>query len=994
MKRFLHNTLLLLAMVVLPGLAIGQRTISGMVTDANSGEALIGASILVVGTSTGTVTDIDGSYSLSVPAGATQLQFSYTGYETYMATIGAANVIDVKMAAGALLQEVVVIGYGEVKKEDATGSISAVNSEVFNRGAITAPQELLAGKVAGVQITPSSDPGGGAQIRIRGGSSLSASNDPLIVIDGIPLDNKGISGARNIFDFVNPNDIETFTVLKDASATAIYGSRASNGVILITTKKGKLGQKLRVEYNGNVSVSNALNTPEVLNSEEFHELIHTRFEDGHPALALLGTANTNWNDQIYETGVGHDHNLNFTGGIGAVPYRASVGYTNKKGILVSDEYDRFTGSINLSPKLIDNRLQINFGLKGMTTNNTFANRGAIGGATFFDPTQPVFDANSPYGGYYTWVQPNGDPNTLSPANPLAQLKLRSDESSVNRFVISSSFDYRFGFLPDLRANLNIAYDKSHGEGTINAPDYASFAYSYFNLYDTLSLNPLDVDTTKVIDGGTHNVYSQNKENTLLEFYLNYVKDFGRYKLDVMGGYSWQRNYFEDDFFDSNIIGSETSSGDNSGELFLLSLFGRVNLTLFDRLLLTGTVRRDGSSRFSEDSRWGLFPAAALAYKLVDNNGQGDISTLKLRLGWGVTGQQEIGDYYVHLPRYLASFENAGYQFGNTFVQTLRPGGYDSKIKWEETTTYNAGVDFGLFDERVYGSFELYHRNTKDLLNFIPVPAGSNLSNFINTNVGDLENKGVEFALNLNPIRQEKIKWDFGFNVTANKNEITRLTASDDPDYNGVLTGNISGGVGNTAQIHSVGHPANSFYVYEQVYDAQGVPIEGLYVDRNGDKIINADDLYHLEKAAPDYFFGLTSTFTLNKLDFSFAGRANLGNYVYNNLQSGTSYANLYHPTGYLGNVNVIGTYLDFNQPQYLSDYFVQDASFFRLDHITLGYTLTDWVPKMSFLKIYATVQNPLLITNYEGVDPDIAGGIDNNFYPRSRTWLFGLNARF
>jgi iron complex outermembrane receptor protein len=972
MKRFLQHTLLLLAVVALPGFAFGQRTISGMVTDANTGEGLIGASILVVGTSTGTVTDIDGSYSLSLPAGATQLQFSYTGYETFVATLGAANVLDVKMTAGSVLQEVVVIGYGEVKKEDATGAVAQVGAEVFNRGAITAPQELLAGKVAGVQITPSSDPGGGAQIRIRGGSSLSASNDPLIVIDGIPLDNRGISGARNVFDFVNPNDIETFTVLKDASATAIYGSRASNGVILITTKKGKLGQKLKVEYNGNVNFANALRTPDVLDANEYRALVQERFPDDHPSRALLGDANTNWNDVIYETGVGHDHNLNFSGGIGAVPYRASLGYTNKKGILLNDEWDRFTGSVNLTPKFIDNRLQVNFGLKGMATSNTFANRGAIGAASFFDPTQPIING-SPYGGYFTWVQQNGEPNTLSPANPLAQLNLRNDESNVNRFVITSSFDYRFGFLPELRANLNLAYDKSRGEGEINVPENASFAF---------------------FDKGIKNTYSQDKENSLLEFYLNYVKDFGNSKLDVMGGYSWQRNYFKDEFENSNIPRTEVAIGDNSGELFLLSLFGRVNLTLFDRLLLTGTLRRDGSSRFSEDSRWGLFPAAAAAYKLVDGNGKGSISTLKLRLGWGVTGQQEIGDYYVHLPRYLASFENAGYQFGNTFVQTLRPGGYDSKIKWEETTTYNAGIDFGFMDERIYGSIEVYQRLTKDLLNFIPVPAGSNLSNFVNTNVGDLENQGVEFSLNLNPVRSEKINWDFGFNVTANRNEITRLTASDDPEYNGVLTGNIDGGVGNTAQIHSVGFPANSFFVYEQVYDENGVPVEGLYVDRNKDGIVNADDLYRYEKAAPDYFFGLTSNLNVGKVDFSFAGRANIGNFVYNNLQSTQSFANLYHPTGYLGNVNAIAPFLDFNNPQYLSDYFVQDASFFRLDHITLGYDLTDLVPKLDFLKIYATVQNPILVTNYEGVDPEIDNGIDRNFYPRSRTWLFGINARF
>lgn len=974
MKLFIHKFIMLLGMAALPVLGFSQRTISGTVTDGSSGETLIGASILVVGTSTGTVSDVDGTYSLQVPATATTLRFSFTGYEAVEVTIGASNNIDVQMSPGTVLNEVVVIGYGEVKQEDATGSVSQVSSEVFNRGAITAPQELIAGKVAGVQITPSSDPGGGAQIRIRGGSSLSASNDPLIVIDGIPLDNGSISGARNIFDFVNPNDIETFTVLKDASATAIYGSRASNGVIIITTKKGKLGQKVKVEYNGNVSFSNALQTADVLDAKEYTALINSHFEEGHPARELLGSSNTNWQDEIYETGVGHDHNLNFTGGVGPVPYRVSVGYTDKKGILLTDRYQRTTGSINLSPRLIDNRLQVNFSLKGMKTDNRFGNRGAIGGASFFDPTQAVYDENSPYGGYFTWVQAaNGEPNTLSPANPLAQLKLRNDQSNVNRFVISSSFDYRFGFMPELRANLNLAYDKSKGEGTIDVPDYASFAF---------------------FDGGVKNTYEQSKENSLLEFYLNYVKEMGQTKLDVMGGYSWQRNYFSDSFVNSNISGSEITEGDNSGELYLLSLFGRVNLTLFDKLLLTGTIRRDGSSRFSEDSRWGVFPAAALGYKLVDNNGKGNVSSLKLRLGYGVTGQQEIGDYYVHLPRYLGSFENAGYQFGDVFVPTLRPGGYDSKIKWEETTTYNGGIDFGFMDERIYGSFEYYLRKTKDLLNFIPVPAGSNLSNFINTNVGDLENKGVEFALNVNPIRSQKMNWDFGFNVTANKNKITKLTASDDPSYNGVLTGNISGGVGNTAQIHSVGYPANSFYVYEQVYDETGSPIEGLFVDRNNDGIVNEDDKYRLEKAAPDYFFGFTSTFSYGNFDFSFAGRANVGNYVYNNIQSGTSFANLYHPTGYLGNVNAVASYLDFNNPQYLSDYFVQDGSFLRLDHVTVGYNFGGMLDKIDFLKLFATVQNPLLVTNYKGIDPEVAGGIDNNVYPRSRTILFGLNARF
>ncbi|MEY3050753.1 MAG: hypothetical protein RLY31_538 [Bacteroidota bacterium] len=964
---------LLLGLLFLQVQLSAQRTISGVVTDGTSGEPLIGVNILVMGTTYGSISEVDGSYRVEVPDGSDQLQFSYTGYRTEIITIGASNSLDLQMSAGAYLQEVVVIGYGEVTREDATGSVAEVGSEVFNRGAITAPQELLAGKVAGVQITPSSDPGGGAQIRIRGGSSLRASNDPLIVIDGIPVDNGGISGARNVFDFVNPNDIETFTVLKDASATAIYGSRASNGVIIITTKKGKAGQPLKVEYNGNVSLGQPLNLPEVLDAAAYRSLVQSYFPEGHPALSTLGNSITDWQDEIYQTAFAHDQHLNFSGALGSIPYRASFGYTDKAGILRTDRYQRTTGSINLTPRLLDNRLQVNVGLKGMRTDNAFANRGAIGSAVFFDPTQPVRDENSPYGGYFTWVQPNGEPNTLSPANPLAQLNLRDDQSKVNRIVLSTSADYRFSAIPSLRANLNVAYDRASGSGTTDVPAEASFAF---------------------FDGGSTSRYDQTKENSLLEFYLNYAKSFGRTKLDVMGGYSWQRFFYEDSFFSSNLPGTEIVEGENAGELFLLSLFGRVNLNLFDRLLLTGTLRRDASSRFSPDTRWGLFPAAALAFKIIDNDGKGNVSSLKARVGWGITGQQDVGGYYVYLPRYLAGFDNAAYQFGNDFLTTIRPEGYDSQIKWEETTTRNVAVDFGFLDDRIYGALEYYVRETRDLLNFIPVPAGSNLSNFIFTNVGDLENKGLEFSVNAAVVKQKKLSWDFGFNVTANRNKITRLTASDDPAYNGILVGGISGGVGNTAQIHSVGFPANSFYVYEQVYDENGTPVEGLYVDRNGDGIVNSDDLYRYRNAAPDYFFGFTSNLTFGNLDFSFAGRANLGNYAYNNIQSGTSFANLYHPTGYLGNVNPVASFLDFRNPQYLSDYFVQDASFLRLDHITLGYNLSGVLPALDFIKVFLTVQNPFVITGYKGVDPEIAGGIDNNVYPRNRTTLLGVNVRF
>jgi iron complex outermembrane receptor protein len=964
------------------GFLYGQRQISGTVTDAEKGETLIGVNILAVGTNIGTVTDINGSYSLDIPAGVTQLQFSYTGYSSQVIELGAANVLDVTLAPGSVLQEVVVVGYGTVKREDATGSVATVGSEKFNRGAITSPQELLAGKIAGVQITTSPEPGGGAQIRIRGGSSLSASNDPLVVIDGIPIDNGGISGERNIFNFVNPNDIQTFTILKDASATAIYGSRASNGVILITTKKGALGKKLSVEYNGNVSISKPLETIDVLDADEYRALFNdpSKFTSQaalDTAKTLIGDANTDWQNEIYQTAIGHDHNLNLSGGISDfLPYRVSLGYTDRTGILKTDEFRRLTGAINLSPKFLDNALQVNLNLKAMNTDNRFANRGAIGAAAFFDPTQPVYDDNSQYGGYFTWTDNAGVPNGLAPANPVALLELRNDESTVNRYVLGGSVDYRIPFLPELRANLNLGYDYSKGEGTIKVSEQASFAYDAIN------------------GNGENNTYNQTKKNSLLEFYLNYVKELGETKLDVMGGYSWQRFFFEDNFRNATASGGNVVEGDGKGELFLVSLFGRLNYTLYDRFLLTFTMRRDGTSRFSPDARWGLFPAAALGIKIVEEN-DGVLSNLKLRAGWGVTGQQDVGGYYLYLPRYLASFETASYQFGNAFIQTLRPEGYDYNIKWEETTTYNAGLDYGFLDSRIYGSLEFYLRKTKDLINFIPVPAGTNLTNFITTNVGDLENQGVEFSLNVLPVKNNNMTWDVGFNVTRNKNEITKLTATDDPNYNGVRTGGISGGVGNTIQIHSVGFPANSFYVYEQVYDENGNPIEGLYVDRNKDGVVNDDDRYRLEKPAPDYFFGLTSSLTVGDFEFSFAGRANVGNYVYNNVWSGTSYFNLFHPTKYLGNVNSISATTNFNNPQYDSDYFVRNASFLRLDHITVGYNFSSLLgDKVNFLKLYATVQNPLLVSNYKGIDPEIASGIDNNIYPRSRTYLLGLNVRF
>ena len=963
-----------LLMVLSLSSAFSQQTITGSVVDSLSGDPLVGATILAVGTTTGTFADNDGKFSLQLPANATQVRISYVGYTPKVITVAGTAPLNVTLVSDSWLNEVVVIGYGTVKKEDATGSVQSVNVKDFNQGAINSPQELLAGKISGVQITNGNAPGEGGTIRIRGGSSLSAVNDPLIVIDGVPVANDGISGSRNPLNIINPNDIQTFTVLKDASATAIYGSRASNGVIIITTKKGELGRKIRLGYDGNFSISQRANQIDALNADEYKALINQRFDDGHPARSLLGNENTDWQDQIYQTATGMDHNLSMSGGVGPLPYRVSLGYTDRNGILKTDKFQRTTAGINLSPQFLDGSLQINVNLKGMLINNQFGNRGAIGSAVSFDPTQPIYDDNNSYGGYFTWLQTDGTPNTLAPSNPLALLEMRDDQSTVQRFVGNTQLDYRFSFLPDLRANLNLGYDYSKGEGTIAIPANAPFAFS---------------------DGGRDEVYNQLKKNELLEFYLNYVKEINALKVDVMGGYSWQHFFREDFVKATSADGSKLLTPENADprEYYLLSLFGRVNVNLFDRVLLTGTVRRDGTSRFSPDNRWGLFPAAALAWKVLDG-GAGKVSNLKVRLGYGVTGQQDIGDdYYPYLARYTSSFENARYQLGNQFITTLRPEEYDANIKWEETTTYNAAIDFGFLDDRIFGSFEIYHRETKDLLNFIPVPAGTNLSNAITTNVGDLENRGFEFTLNTVPIRKADLTWEIGGNVTRNVNKITRLTATDDPNYLGVFTGGIAGGVGNTIQIHSVGFPSSSFFVYEQVYDEAGVPVEGLYVDRNGDGQITPDDRYQLEQPAPDYFFGFTSNLTYKNFDFRFAGRANVGNYIYNNILSDQAFYNrLYNSTDILVNVHSATSAIDFTVPQYFSDHFIQDGSFLRLDHITLGYNFSNMVQKMSNLRLSFVIQNPLLITNYEGLDPEVFSGIDGNIYPRSRTFVVGLSA--
>lgn len=976
MLRFLLSVALVLAVT---SVIWGQRTIHGKVTDPDSGEGIIGANVVVKGTGLGTVTDFDGSYSIMVPDTAKILAFSYTGYNTVELNITSSDVMDVTLGAGKLLEEVVLVGYGTVKREDATGSVQSVSSEDFNKGAITAPQELLAGKIPGVVvIAPDGAPGSGATIRIRGESSITASNDPLIVIDGVPVNNENVAGGRNPLNVINPNDIETFTVLKDASAAAIYGNRAAAGVILITTKKGAVGKKLKIGYNGNISTSEATNFVDALHADEYLAAVNAG-PDSAKIAPLLGDSETYWQDEIYQTAIGTDHNLYASGGLGIIPFRVSLGYTNKEGILKTDKFEKVSAAVNLTPGFIDNTLQVNLHFKSSFTHNRFADRGAIGNALNFDPTQAIYDTLSPYGGFTTWTQNDGTPNTLGPTNPLALLTLKDDQSDETRYLTNLGLDYRIPFLPDLRANLNLAYDYANGQGTVNVDTTAAFAFN------------------AVTGGGQHNIYEQTKKNSLLEFYLNYKKTFGDHSIDLLGGYSWQHYEVENTYTNSDVKGtpSQTTSADEPAEYFLISEYGRLNYGFKDRYLFTFTLRRDGTSRFAPENRWGLFPAAALAVKVIENNNT-HFNNLKVRLGWGQTGQQEIGDYYAYLARYqLGKGISAAYQFGDEFITTLRPDAYDSKIQWEETETFNLGFDFSIINNRLSGSLDLYQRNTSNLLNRIPVPAGTNLSNFVTTNVGSMENKGIEIGLVTTPILTKKVTWDFGINAAYNDNKITKLTATNDPNYQGVLTGGIAGGVGSNIQIYSVGYDPKSFFVYKQLYNENGEILENSFEDLNNDGLINGSDKYRYKKPASDVTLGFTSRLEIGHFDFSFAGRASFGNYVYNNVQTDMGWLmRAYGSSGVLWNINQSAVDLNvLNQSSLtFSDHFVKKADFMKMDHITVGYNFDNVIG--DFLRLYATVQNALVVTSYDGLDPEVPDGIDNNIYPRPRTIVFGVNVEF
>lgn len=1010
------------------GLNAQTITVSGVVSDP-SGEPLIGASILAQGTTVGTSTNIDGEYTINVAPDAT-LVVSYVGYDTQNVPVDGRTSINVTMQENSvMLNEVVAIGYGTVKKSDATGSVAVIKPDEIEAGLATSVQDMLVGQTPGVVVTQAGGPEGGGTIRIRGGSSLNASNDPLIVVDGVPLSNAGMGGLGNSLGMISPENIESMTILKDASATAIYGSRASNGVIIITTKKGKSG-KPTVNFAANLYVNTARKTWKVLDANQFRSLLESRGMDA--ALAATGDANTDWQDEVLRTTVSSDYSLSVGGTAGWLPYHAEISYTNNNGIIKTSKMDRVTMGFNLSPKFFDNHLSVNANVKGYYIRNNFGDAGALSSAISFDPTHPV-RSNEPivsgnsgfqylYNGYYE-VHNNGTLNDNAALNPMGLLEQRDNHANVYRSNGNLQLDYSLHFLPDLHLNLNLGYDVMKSNLVDNWAANSATAYKNHEHY-----------------GGAYNFDQyQFRSNTLLNFYLNYKKEVESIysNFDVTAGYDWQRFYNDGHYTGANgNSGYRVSTGLNTptylgkneagqqtygvtinestipllGQNFqndgvspdgdyhwadryqLLSFFGRLNYTFKDRYLLTVTVRADATSRFAKDKRLGVFPAVALGWKINQEawmqGAAGWLSDLKLRLGWGKTGQQEIGETINYMALYAIASPSVSYPNGtNGWYLPVYARGYNPDLTWETTTSWNAGLDFGFLNNRITGSIEYYKRKTTDLLAYVAVPAGSSTTNMLNRNIGSLENYGVEFNIAAKPIVTNDFTWTLSYNVGWNHNEITELTTG----ASQLKTGGISGGNGNTVQIHAEGHPASSFYLFQQVYDESGAPLEGVYVDQNGDGQIDDSDKIINKSPDPKVTMTFGSQFRYKKWDLGFNIRASIGNYVYNNVLSTKA---VYNDLFTYGLNNVVENDYYFEQPRYMSDYYLRNASFVRCDNITLGYTWDNLLNDKLRLRLFGAVQNPFVITKYKGVDPEVFGGIDNSVYPRATTYSLGLVATF
>lgn len=959
------------------------RTIKGEVTDAQNGEALIGATVMVEGEKGGTVTDFDGNFSLQVSSSAKKIKVSYIGYIDKVLSISDNMKVKLESDSKALA-DVVVIGYGTARKSDLTGSVATVKSKDFNKGLVSSPEQLINGKVSGVQIMSNSgSASAGSTIRVRGGASLNASNDPLIVLDGVPLEQGGISGnSSNFLSMINPSDIESMTVLKDASSTAIYGSRASNGVIIITTKKGQQGA-VKVNFNTTNSLQTRAQMVDMLSRDEFVNVIN-QFGDANQK-SLLGTANTDWNDEVYRTAFGTDNNLSVSGSIDKwLPFRVSVGYYNQSGLVRKDNVERWTGNVVLTPSFFQDHLKLTINAKGTLNNNSFNNGGAVWAAATFNPTIPVYSGNDKYGGYNEALDADGYPVNAGVRNPRGLVDLYDSKSKVSRFIGSMDVDYKVHFLPDLKLHATVGADYAKGDGTIYVPGYAAQS---FNKDESLS-------------GSDYKYGPQKNENRLLTLYANYAKYFEDIKsnVDLTAGYDYQ--YWKSTtplYYTKSAAGTTLSTVKASDyRHVMLSYYGRINYSFDGKYLLTATVRRDASSRFSKDTRWGTFPSVALGWTLTEEpwlKNQKVLSNLKLRASYGVTGQQEGIGNYNYLPVYTYSVTGAEAFINGQYINTYRPEAYVSDLKWETTTSWNFGLDFGFLDGRIGGAIDFYTRKTKDLLASVPTAAGTNFSKTILTNVGNVDSKGIEVSLNATPIQTKDWEWNLSYNFTWQNMKVKNLSLTKGGSQTNVKVGPSIDAY--QFQVLSEGYEPYMFYVYHQLYDSKtGKPIEGAYADLNNDGEINESDLYRYHSPAPKYIMGLSTSLRYKQLTLGMSFRANIDNYVYNGMGMSTgAFETVSYNNSQLNNLNTSFLKTGFKTRQYLSDYYVENASFLKLDNLSLSYNVGK-INKWASLTVSAMVQNVFTITGYSGTDPEVPNGMDNSFYPRPRTYSVSLGLQF
>lgn len=984
-QNLAKRSLLLVALFVIGCLQLmaQTRTIKGEVTDAQNGEALIGATVMVEGEKGGTVTDFDGNFSLQVSSSAKKIKVSYIGYIDKVLSISDNMKVKLESDSKALA-DVVVIGYGTARKSDLTGSVATVKSKDFNKGLVSSPEQLINGKVSGVQIMSNSgSASAGSTIRVRGGASLNASNDPLIVLDGVPLEQGGISGnSSNFLSMINPSDIESMTVLKDASSTAIYGSRASNGVIIITTKKGQQGA-VKVNFNTTNSLQTRAQMVDMLSRDEFVNVINQFGTDNQKS--LLGTANTDWNDEVYRTAFGTDNNLSVSGSIDKwLPFRVSVGYYNQSGLVRKDNVERWTGNVVLTPSFFQDHLKLTINAKGTLNNNSFNNGGAVWAAATFNPTILVYSGNDKYGGYNEALDADGYPVNAGVRNPRGLVDLYDSKSKVSRFIGSMDVDYKVHFLPDLKLHATVGADYAKGDGTVYVPAYAAQSYN----------------KDESLGGSDYKYGPQKNENRLLTLYANYAKYFEDIKsnVDLTAGYDYQ--YWKSTtplYYTKSAAGTNLSTVKASDyRHVMLSYYGRINYSFDGKYLLTATVRRDASSRFSKDTRWGTFPSVALGWTLTEEpwlKNQKVLSNLKLRASYGVTGQQEGIGNYNYLPVYTYSVTGAEAFINGQYINTYRPEAYVSDLKWETTTSWNFGLDFGFLDGRIGGAIDFYTRKTKDLLASVPTAAGTNFSKTILTNVGNVDSKGIEVSLNATPIQTKDWEWNLSYNFTWQNMKVKNLSLTKGGSQTNVKVGPSIDAY--QFQVLSEGYEPYMFYVYHQLYDSKtGKPIEGAYADLNNDGEINDADLYRYHSPAPKYIMGLSTSLRYKQLTLGMSFRANIDNYVYNGMGMSTgAFETVSYNNSQLNNLNTSFLKTGFKTRQYLSDYYVENASFLKLDNLSLSYNVGK-INKWASLTVSAMVQNVFTITGYSGTDPEVPNGMDNSFYPRPRTYSVSLGLQF